>query len=93
MSERYKGEEQQLVEGLSRIVHLRAYEGKGRGEAKQYTVTIPKAVAHLLAKRSELWRWRLTEEGLLLEPADDPPLPTWAREQRSQREESRHRTA
>jgi hypothetical protein len=81
MAERYEGEEQALSEAVGRVFHLRA-RSAGRKKAPQYQVTIPSAIARLMLKRSDAWRWALTDDGVLLEPAteDDPQeLPAWAR--------------
>jgi hypothetical protein len=82
MAERYEGEEQLLSEAVGRVFHVRP-RSTGRKKAPQYQITIPAAIARLMLKRSEAWRWNLTDDGVLLEPAtqDDPnELPAWARE-------------
>ncbi len=90
MAERYEGEEQLLSEAVGRVVHIRPRK-TGRKKAQQYQVTIPAAIARLMLKKSEAWRWTLTDEGVLLEPAtdEDPDeLPAWARE--PERRRGRH---
>jgi hypothetical protein len=82
MAERYKGEEQALSEAVGRVFHLRPRQAADKRKP-QFQITIPTAIARLMLKRSEAWRWALTDDGVLLEPAtqDDPQeLPAWARE-------------
>jgi hypothetical protein len=81
MPERYKGEEQLLSEAVGRVFHLRP-RPTGKQRKPQYQITIPSAIARLMLNTSEAWRWKLTDDGVLLEPAttDDPSeLPAWAR--------------
>jgi hypothetical protein len=82
MPERYEGEEQVLSEAVGRVFHLRP-RSAGRKKAPQFQITIPSAIARLMLKRSEAWRWKLIDDGVLLEPATDEDrdeLPAWARQ-------------
>jgi hypothetical protein len=82
MAERYEGEEQLLSEAVGRVFHVRP-GNLGRNKAPQYQITIPAAIARLMLKRSEAWRWKLTDDGVLLEPAalgDPDELLAWARD-------------
>jgi hypothetical protein len=95
MAERYEGEEQLLSEAVGRVVHIRPRK-TGRKKGQQYQVTIPAAIARLMLKKSEAWRWKLTDEGVLLEPAteEDPnALPAWAHQAERQRRRDRGRRA
>lgn len=59
-----------------------AREPLGRDRKPQLQITIPAAIARLMLESSNAWSWKLTDEGVLLEPAteDDPSeLPAWAK--------------
>jgi hypothetical protein len=70
MAERYEGEEQLLSEAVGRVFHLRPRH-TGTHRKPQFQINIPAAIARLMLKKSEAWRWRLTDDGVLLEPATD----------------------
>ena len=82
MPERYQGEEQLLSEALGRVFYIRP-RSSGRHKKPQFSITVPAAIARLMLDASEAWRWKLTDEGVLLEPTtpdDADELPAWARE-------------
>lgn len=81
MTERVKGEQQELHQAVGRVIRIR-YQNTGTPTrpAQQLGVTIPKAIAEVMFARTELWRWELTDDGVLLRPIDsDADLPRWAR--------------
>jgi len=74
---------QEVHEALGRVFRLRfCIKGRPGYPSRQCVATIPTPIAEVMLQRSSYWRWGITDDGVLLSPADFE-MPEWVQDRGS----------